>query len=149
MVYTCTGFAFAPPPRVPVIRVRCVASVCVCVLSQRDISRASRPTTWFNSHAFLSCSRSLRSRFFFTPPLPPRSPLSPSRLPSSSIFVSLLLPWHGYEGQTRTGEFRAKPWPTKGDVSKSGGSLAILTSPPQVSKYESFDCSELLAGYFP
>jgi len=60
----------------------------------------------------------------------------PSLIPPISIslafvvdLVSLLLPWHGYEGQTRIGEFRAKPWPTKGDVSKSGGSLAILTSP--------------------
>lgn len=77
----------------------------------------------------LSCPRSLRSRLF--------SPLLPSSLPylhlaclrrrSCPFFL---------HGQTQTGEFRAKPWPTKGDVSKSGGRLFGNINKPAVSKYE-------------
>lgn len=123
---------------------------CVRALSQRDISRTSRPTTWFNSHAFLLCSLSLflSSSFpsiptFFFLLLPPLSPfpftflhLYLARLHRRSCPFFL-----GVEGQTRTSEIRTKPWPTEGE--SSAGSLAILTS-PRSPNTRMLDCSRLL-----
>lgn len=121
---------------------------CMRALSQRDISRTSRPTTWFNSHAFLLYSLSLSlllipfdPNLFFVFPLSPSVHLPPSlsRSPSSSVLS--LLSWHRYEGQTRTSEICTKPWPTKGE--SSVGSLAILTS-PRSPNARILDCSQLL-----
>lgn len=93
----------------------CVRVVCVCAHSfaTRYFAKTSRPTTWFNSHAFLLCSPSVSALFgpgFFLFPLPSLSSSS-SRSPSSPVLS--LLSWHSHEGQTRIGEIHAKPWPTE------------------------------------
>lgn len=117
-------------------------------LSQHDISRTSRPTTWFNSHAFLSrlpsCVLPLWSRLF-SPPFPVLLFLPPylhlARLRRRSYPFLL-----GVAAKAKLGPtIFAKPWPTEEPL--SGRLFGDINDEPQVSKYE---CSpELLAYYFP
>lgn len=130
-----------PPPRVPsaVIRIRLYTRVSVlgrARLSQRDVFREpSRPTTWFNSHAFLRAfppPRFLGSPTFFS-----SSPLPPSRPGLFISVASVAGPVPSFLARPRRPDpgrriSHRKPWPTEGETSlctAAVGSLAVLTSP--------------------
>lgn len=115
-------------------RSRTFLRVCTRALSQRGISRTSRPTTWFNSHAFLSrlpssppCCR--RSRLF-SPPFPVvcRSLLPPylhlARLRVAGPVPSFLARPRRPNPDRR---FSQSPWPNLRSL-RPVGSLTIFTT---------------------
>lgn len=149
-IYTCTGFVRLRVYAVIHIHIYIYIYGCVRALSQRDISRTSRPTTWFNSHAFLLCSfslslfppHSLRSQSFFRPP----SFRSPSPIFISLAFIvdsvpSFLVPlrrpnpdeWNSHEALAHWGRVVGRLF---GNINEPSLNARML------------DCSQLLSCYF-